>query len=91
VNWSLALRKDQTMKRKRHTEEQIIAIRKEHEAGMKTADLCRKHGISEASASTTPPKLQMPPNSRNTSASRRAVLERSKDVKLHAGQHRHRG
>jgi putative transposase len=36
------------MKRKRHTEEQIIAILKEHEAGMKTADLCRKHGISEA-------------------------------------------
>jgi putative transposase len=35
------------MKRKRHTEEQIIAILKEHEAGMKTADLCRKHGISE--------------------------------------------
>jgi transposase-like protein len=37
------------MKRKRHTEEQIIAILKEHEAGKKTADLCRKHGISEAS------------------------------------------
>ncbi|HJY48233.1 MAG TPA: IS3 family transposase [Stellaceae bacterium] len=37
------------MKRKRHTEEQIIAILKEHEAGIKTADLCRKHGISEAS------------------------------------------
>ena len=37
------------MKRKRHTEEQIIAIPKEHEAGVKTADLCRKHGISEAS------------------------------------------
>ena len=35
------------MQRKRHTEEQIIAILKEHEAGMKTADLCRKHGISE--------------------------------------------
>ena len=35
------------MKRKRHTEEQIIAILKEHEARMKTADLCRKHGISE--------------------------------------------
>ena len=37
------------MKRKRHTEEQIIAILKEHEAGVKTADLCRKYGISEAS------------------------------------------
>ena len=43
------MRKDQTMKRKRHTEEQIIAILKEHEAGVKTADLRRKHGISEAS------------------------------------------
>ena len=37
------------MKRKSHTEEQIIAILKQHEAGVKTADLCRKHGISEAS------------------------------------------
>ena len=35
------------MKRKRHSEEEIIAILKEHEAGMNTADLCRKHGISE--------------------------------------------
>lgn len=33
------MREDQTMKRKRHTEEQIVAILKEHEAGMKTADL----------------------------------------------------
>jgi putative transposase len=43
------LRKGPDMQRKRHTEEQIIAILKEHEAGMKTADVCRKHGISEAS------------------------------------------
>ena len=35
------------MKRKRHLEEQIIAILKEHEAGVKTADLCRKQVISE--------------------------------------------
>jgi len=42
------------MKRKRHTEEQIIAILKEHEAGVKTADLCRKHGISEASFYSSP-------------------------------------
>ena len=34
--------------RKTHTEEQIIAILKEHEAGAKTADVCRKHGVSEA-------------------------------------------
>jgi putative transposase len=32
----------------RFTEEQIIAVLKEHETGVKTADLTRKHGISEA-------------------------------------------
>jgi putative transposase len=36
------------MKRKRFTEEQIIAVLREHDAGAKTADLARKHGISEA-------------------------------------------
>jgi putative transposase len=36
------------MKRSRFSEEQIIAVLKEHELGAKTADLCRKHGISEA-------------------------------------------
>ena len=36
------------MKRKRFTEEQIIGILKEHELGAKTAEVCRKHGISEA-------------------------------------------
>jgi putative transposase len=49
LNWSLALDvEDQTMKRKRFSEEQIIAVLKEHEVGAKTAELCRKHGISEA-------------------------------------------
>lgn len=37
------------MKRKRFSEEQIIAILREHEAGVSTADLCRKHGMSSAS------------------------------------------
>jgi putative transposase len=37
------------MKRSRFTEDQIIGVLKEHELGVKTADLCRKHGISEAS------------------------------------------
>lgn len=32
---------------KRRTEEQIISVLKESEAGMKTSELCRKHGISE--------------------------------------------
>jgi putative transposase len=36
------------MKRIRFTEEQIIAILREHEAGAKTGDLARRHGISEA-------------------------------------------
>jgi putative transposase len=35
------------MAKRRHTEEQIIGVLKESEAGMKTPDLCRKHGISE--------------------------------------------
>jgi putative transposase len=36
------------MKRARFTEEQIIGVLKEHEAGAKTADLARRHGVSEA-------------------------------------------
>jgi putative transposase len=36
------------MKRSRFSDEQIIAIVKEQEAGAKTADVCRKHGISDA-------------------------------------------
>ena len=36
------------MKRSRFSEEQIIGILKEHQAGMSAADLCRKHGISDA-------------------------------------------
>ena len=36
------------MKRSRFSEEQIIGILKEQDAGAKTADVCRKHGISGA-------------------------------------------
>ncbi len=36
------------MKRSRFSEEQIIGILKEHQAGMSAADLCRKHGVSDA-------------------------------------------
>jgi putative transposase len=36
------------MKKSRFSEEQIIGMLKEHEAGVKTADLCRKHGVTPA-------------------------------------------
>lgn len=35
------------MKKIRHSEEQIIAILKEQEQGLKVAEVCRKHGIAE--------------------------------------------
>ena len=36
------------MKRKRFSEEQIIGVLKENEAGAKVDDVCRRHGISSA-------------------------------------------
>lgn len=38
------------MKKKRFTEEQIIASLKEHEAGAKVADLCRRMGVAEGTS-----------------------------------------
>ena len=43
------------MKKKRFSEEQIIAVLKEAEAGARTAELCRQHGISQAPAATGRP------------------------------------
>ena len=37
------------MKRNRFTDEQIIGLLKEHEAGTPVSELCRKHGVSDAS------------------------------------------
>ena len=37
------------MRRSRFSEEQIIGMIKEQEAGVPTADVCRKHGVSTAS------------------------------------------
>ena len=36
------------MKRSRYTEEQIIGILREQEAGVATAEVCRRHGVSSA-------------------------------------------
>jgi len=36
------------MKRSRFSEEQIIGILKEHQAGLSATELCRRHGISDA-------------------------------------------
>jgi putative transposase len=49
LKFVLAQDEDQNMKRSRFSEEQIIGILKEHESGVSVADLCRKHGVSDAS------------------------------------------
>jgi putative transposase len=40
--------KETDWKRSRFTEEQIIGVLEEHKAGLSAAELCRKHGISDA-------------------------------------------
>jgi putative transposase len=49
LKFVLAHDKDQSTRRSRFSEELIIGILKEREAGVSVADLCRKHGISDAS------------------------------------------
>jgi putative transposase len=46
------------MKKTRFTEEQITAVLKEQQAGVKVLDLCRKHGISDATFYTWRTKYQ---------------------------------
>jgi len=45
------------MTRKRHTEEQIIAVLKDAQAGIGVQELCRTHGISDATLSPLYPSL----------------------------------
>jgi len=42
------MKEEGSMKHSRFSEEQIIAMRKENEAGAKVDDLCRRHGVSVA-------------------------------------------
>ncbi len=48
------------MKRSRFSKAQIIGILKEHEAGMSAPDLCRKHGISDATFANALTQVGMP-------------------------------
>jgi putative transposase len=49
LKFALAQDKDQSMKRSRFSEEQIIGILREQEAVVFVADLCRRRGVSDAS------------------------------------------
>jgi hypothetical protein len=50
------------IKRLRFTEEPIIAVLREQEAGTKTADVCRKHGINDATFLQINPASQSQPD-----------------------------
>ena len=64
------------MKARRYTEEQIIAVLKEGEAGTRVADLCRKYSMSEASYYNWKAKLRQkyPPVSMAKIIPRHSVL-----------------
>ena len=59
------------MKRSRFSEEQIVGVLKEAEAGVPLKDLCRRVGVSEATGATGHSKKQIPhPRSRDISCAR---------------------
>ena len=55
LKFVLAHCEDQSTKRSRFPEEQIIGILKEHEDGVAVAELSRKHGVSDASITSGRP------------------------------------
>ena len=69
------------MKRTRFTEEQIIGILREHEAGAATSDVCRKHGISSATFVTLRRGFQLPTFSAPTIAP--SAMSASRDRPRH--------
>jgi Transposase len=74
----LAQDKDQSRKRNRFSEEQIIGILKEHEAGVSVADLCREHGVSDASKKAPRPLPSLPPPNRaNPTAGANSGLDKT--------------
>ena len=48
VRYSPFFERRRTMRRSKYSEEQIIGILKEHDAGLSTAEVCRKYGVSNA-------------------------------------------
>jgi transposase-like protein len=71
------------MKRSRFTEEQIIGVLREQEAGMKVSELCRKHGISEPTFYAW--KAKFCEQSASTGARRHATARRRSTPTGHSG------